>query len=521
MESVETSKTIFRNLSVPQLVEHALANGEGKLGSRGEIICLSGQFTGRSPKDKFFVDGGKSSEHVCWGSVNQPVTQSSFDVLYERVLRFLSDKNIYVFEGYCGADPDYRLSVRFFTQRAWHAHFVNNMFISRSSASQDNGAAFEPNFTVINACDCFADDYQDLGLNSETFIIFDLARKLAIIGGTQYAGEMKKGIFSVMNYFLPLRNVLPMHCSANKGENGDVALFFGLSGTGKTTLSADPKRQLIGDDEHGWSDKGVFNFEGGCYAKTVNLSREKEPQIWDAIRFGAVLENVVYDSNRNVDFDDTSITENTRVSYPIEFVENYEPSGCGGHPSCIVFLTCDAFGVLPPVAKLTPEQASYHFLSGYTAKVAGTELGITEPQVVFSTCFGSPFMTQHPRVYGDLLAKKMKDHQSPAYLVNTGWTAGPYGKGHRMNLSITRSIINAVLDGSIAQAKFRRDPVFGFEYAVAMDGIDEKVLEPADGWSDKEAYASLKSKIAKMFVDNFAQFVDNAQDLVAAGPKAK
>ena len=521
MESIETSKTIFRNLPIPQLVERALANGEGKLGNRGEIICLSGKFTGRSPKDKFFVNESGSSEHIWWGPVNKSINQSVFDSLHERVLRFLGDKDIYVFEGYCGADPDYRLSVRFFTQKAWHAHFVNNMFIDRRAARQDNESSFEPDFTVINACDYFVDDYQDLGLHSETFIIFDLARRLAIIGGTQYAGEMKKGIFSVMNYFLPLRNVLPMHCSANKGEKGDVALFFGLSGTGKTTLSADPKRQLIGDDEHGWSDKGIFNFEGGCYAKTINLSREKEPQIWDAIRFGAVLENVAYDSNRNVDFDDTSITENTRVSYPIEFIDNYEPSGSGGHPSCIVFLTCDAFGVLPPVAKLSPEQASYHFLSGYTAKVAGTERGVTEPQAAFSTCFGAPFMTQHPRVYGDLLARKMQQHQVPAYLVNTGWTAGPYGVGHRMSLSITRSIINSILDGSIVQAEFRRDSVFGFDYAVAIDGIDSQVLEPEDSWNDKAAYAAMKAKIAKMFVDNFRQFEDIAPDLVAVGPISK
>ena len=515
MDFIATDKTIFHNLSVPQLVEHELNNNEGTLGVRGEMMCSSGKFTGRSPKDKFFVEEGNSSDNIWWGPVNKKVSQPVFDQLYQRVLSYLKDKQLYSFDGYCGADLEYRMSVRFLTQKAWHAHFVNNMFINRADKDQDT---FQPDFTLINACDFFADDYEQLGLNSETFILFDLEKRLAIIAGTQYAGEMKKGIFSVMNYFLPLKKVLPMHCSANKGEQGDVALFFGLSGTGKTTLSADPKRSLIGDDEHGWSDSGVFNFEGGCYAKTVNLSRESEPQIWDAIRFGALLENVVYDDQRRVDFSDISITENTRVSYPIEFIDNYEESGCGSHPQNIIFLTCDAFGVLPPVSRLTAEQASYHFLSGYTAKVAGTERGVTEPQAVFSTCFGSPFMTQHPSVYGNLLAQKIQQYNVPAYLVNTGWTAGSYGKGHRMSLSITRSIIDSIIDGSIEQAQFVLDPLFRFEYAVSINGIDPSVLSPEASWNDPEGYQATKKKLAQMFIDNFAQFEDGAPHLVAAGP---
>ena len=508
---------VYRNLSVAQLVEHTLLNEEGVMGSTGATMCDTGKFTGRSPKDKYFVDEGEASKNIWWGSVNQKVSERTFDHLLEKVTRRFDGANAYVFDGYAGADEEYQLPMRIVTQKAWHAHFVNNMFIRPTSEQlQDH----KPGFTIINACDVTADDYRELGLNSEVFVVFHMSRGLAIIGGTMYAGEMKKGIFSVLNYQLPLRDVLSMHCSANMAQDGDTALFFGLSGTGKTTLSADPNRRLIGDDEHGWSDNGVFNFEGGCYAKCIDLSQEKEPDIWQAIRFGALLENVVFDEqSRVVDFHKKSKTENTRVSYPIDHIENAQIPSKGGHPSTIIFLTCDAFGVLPPVSKLTPGQAMYHFLSGYTAKVAGTERGVTEPTATFSSCFGAPFLPLHPTRYAALLGRKMEKHQARAYLVNTGWTGGAYGVGHRIDLPVTRAIITQILTSEIEKASCRVDPLFGFDVPVSLSGIDDTLLDPVRTWADKDAFSQTASKLILLFQNNFKTFETSSSEFVKYGPR--
>ena len=508
---------IFRNLPVPTLIEHEIKNGEGELGPNGAMMVATGKFTGRSPKDKYFVDEPSTTENMWWGPVNAKITEDVFNTLQTRVMNFLDGSDLYMFDGFCGAAQKYQMPIRIVTKKAWHAHFVNNMFIR---PSKDELEGFEPEFTILNASDYLEEkDYKELGLNSEVFVIFNLAKKFAIIGGTQYGGEMKKGIFSVMNYFLPLQDVMSMHCSANIGKEGDVALFFGLSGTGKTTLSTDPDRPLIGDDEHGWSADGIFNMEGGCYSKTINLDPEKEPGIWDAIKHGAILENVVYDEDRNVDYDDSSKTENTRVSYPLYHIDNAVEPSVGGHPKNIIFLTCDAFGVLPPVSRLTPEQASYHFLSGYTAKVAGTERGVTEPQATFSTCFGAAFMTLRPKVYGELLAKKMNEKGVKAFLVNTGWTGGPYGVGKRMNLPDTRKMITAILDGSINDCEFETDPVFGIEFPKDLAGVDQSVLNPKNTWSDAEAYDKKREELANMFIKNFEIYAGDAPELKEAGPK--
>jgi phosphoenolpyruvate carboxykinase (ATP) len=511
-------KAIHRNLSVHELVEHTIKNGEGILGPNGCTIVNTGKFTGRSPKDKYIVDEGEASEKVWWGPVNQKITEEVFDKLVEKVVGRLNGRDqVYLFEGFAGADEDYRMPIRIVTEKAWHNHFVNNMFIVPTAEQLET---IQPQFTILNGCGITAEDWEELGLNSEVFVAFHLSKGLAVIGGTSYAGEMKKGIFSVLNYKLPLQGVLSMHCSANIGEEGDTALFFGLSGTGKTTLSADPNRNLIGDDEHGWSDNGVFNFEGGCYAKTINLSKEKEPDIWDAIRFEAVLENVSYDEHtRVVDFDDAKYTENTRVSYPITHIDNIILPSRGGNPKNIIFLTCDAFGVLPPVSRLTPGQAMYHFISGYTAKVAGTERGITEPQATFSSCFGSPFLPLHPTKYAELLGQKMEKHNVNAYLVNTGWTGGQYGTGHRINLPDTRAIITAILDHSIERSEMRKDEYFGFEVPVQLDGVDQSVLNPIDTWEDKEGFHVTAKKLVTLFQENFKKFESTSSEFSQYGPK--
>lgn len=509
--------TVFRNLPVEKLVEHTVARGEGVIGMGGATMCKTGRFTGRSPKDKYFVDEPSSTDNIWWGSVNQKVSEGTFDKLLQKVIKGLEGTDLYIFDGFAGADLKYRLPVRIVTQKAWHAHFASNMFIR---PSVEELAEHRPEFTILNACDLTADDYQELGLRSEVFVVFNLARGIAIIGGTMYAGEMKKGIFSVLNYRLPLQDVLSMHCSANVGDSGDVALFFGLSGTGKTTLSADPNRMLIGDDEHGWSDNGIFNFEGGCYAKCINLTEEKEPDIWRAIRFGALLENVVYDEDtREIDFDSKAITENTRVSYPIHHIDNALIPSHAGHPNTIIFLTCDAFGVMPPVAKLEPGQAMYHFLSGYTAKVAGTERGVTEPTATFSSCFGAPFLPLHPTRYAKLLGEKMERHQVRAYLLNTGWTGGPYGVGKRMDLPSTRRMIHAILDGSIEQSEFRDDPYFGFKVPLTLSGVDSKVLDPAQTWANPQAFRETAEKLVGLFKDNFKTFEPQPGTYTAFGPK--
>lgn len=508
---------VHRNLPVEKLVEHTLLNGEGVMGPNGATMCRTGKFTGRSPKDKYFVDEGEASQNIWWGPVNQKVTEATFDKLLGKVVAGYEGKNAYIFDGHCGADEDFRLPIRIVTLKAWHAHFVNNMFI-RPSAEELKGHS--PQFTIINACDVKAEDYEELGLNSEVFVCFHMSRGLAIIGGTMYAGEMKKGIFSVMNYRLPLNDTLSMHCSANVGEDGDTALFFGLSGTGKTTLSADPNRGLIGDDEHGWSENGIFNFEGGCYAKCIDLSEEKEPDIWNAIRFGALLENVTYDENsRQVDYHDKTVTENTRVSYPIYHIDNAIQPSKAGHPKTIIFLTCDAFGVLPPVAKLTPGQAMYHFLSGYTAKVAGTERGVTEPTATFSSCFGEPFLPLHPTKYAELLGKKMEKHNAKAYLVNTGWTGGAYGTGHRIDLPSTRAIITEILTGRIEDAPTRLDQDFGFEVPTDLQNVDANILDPAATWTDKDAFRETAKKLIQLFQENFTKYEASSGEFSQYGPK--
>lgn len=509
--------TVFRNLPVEKLVEHTVLNGEGVMGKNGATMCKTGKFTGRSPKDKYIVDEGDASANVWWGPVNQKVSEAVFDTLFARVQNHYNGENAYVFDGHCGADHEFALPIRIVTRKAWHAHFVNNMFLR---PSPEILASHKPAFTIINACDLTAEDYKELGLNSEVFVMFHLSRGVAIIGGTMYAGEMKKGIFSVMNYRLPLSGTLSMHCSANMGPDGDTALFFGLSGTGKTTLSADPHRQLIGDDEHGWSENGIFNFEGGCYAKCIDLSEEKEPDIYHAIRFGALLENCVYDEEtRKVDFTDKSITENTRVSYPIYHIDNALEPSVGGHPKTIIFLTCDAFGVLPPVSKLTPGQAMYHFISGYTAKVAGTERGVTEPEATFSSCFGEPFLPLHPTQYAKLLGEKMERHGAKAYLVNTGWTGGAYGVGHRIDLPSTRAIITAILDGNIEESPCKEDPFFGLMVPTELEGVDGNILDPSNTWADKAKFRETAQKLVSLFKKNFEKYADTSSEFVAHGPK--
>lgn len=502
---LDNIKEIFHNLSYDELNIHEKANNEG-LSTDNDTFCVdTGIFTGRSPKDKYFVKQEPSSKYIAWGKVNQPITKELFDKLLTKAKQELSGKKIYIQDAFCGASLKSRKAVRFVTEMAWQAHFVKNMFIRPSQEELEN---FKADFIVYNACKCINEDYKKEGLNSEVFVVFNVEENIAVIGGTLYGGEMKKGIFSVMNYWLPLENKLSMHCSANVGKENDVALFFGLSGTGKTTLSTDPKRKLIGDDEHGWDDEGVFNFEGGCYAKTINLNFEHEPEIYGAIKRNALLENVVLRSDKSVDYTDASKTENTRVSYPIEHIENHEPSLKAGHPKNIIFLSADAFGILPPVSKLSKEQAMYYFLSGYTAKVAGTERGIVEPQATFSACFGEPFMPLHPTVYARLLGDKIEKHEANVYLVNTGWSGGSYGVGKRMSIKATRACINAILDGSIAKCEFENFEVFNLAIPKALEGVDNVLLNPINTWEDKNAYIETRDKLALMFMQNFKRYED-------------
>ncbi|WHN17576.1 phosphoenolpyruvate carboxykinase (ATP) [Campylobacter jejuni] len=515
---LDNIKEIFHNLSYDELNAHEKANNEG-LSTDNDTFCVdTGIFTGRSPKDKYFVKQDPSSKYIAWGKVNQPITKELFDKLLTKAKQELSGKKIYVQDAFCGASLQSRKAVRFVTEIAWQAHFVKNMFIR---PSQEELEKFQADFIVYNACKCINEDYKQDGLNSEVFVIFNVEENIAVIGGTWYGGEMKKGIFSMMNYWLPLENKLSMHCSANVGEKDDVALFFGLSGTGKTTLSTDPKRRLIGDDEHGWDDEGVFNFEGGCYAKTINLNPEHEPEIYGAIKRNALLENVVLRVDKSVDYADPSKTENTRVSYPIEHIENHEPSLKAGHPKNIIFLSADAFGILPPVSKLSKEQAMYYFLSGYTAKVAGTERGITEPQATFSACFGEPFMPLHPTVYARLLGEKIEKHEVNVYLVNTGWSGGSYGVGKRMSIKATRACINAILDGSIAKCEFENFEVFNLAIPKALEGVESVLLNPINTWSDKNAYIATRDKLAHMFIQNFKRYEDVKEGIEFSkfGPK--
>ncbi len=509
---------IYRNLSYDELFDHEVKNNEGKLSANGTMMVDTGKFTGRSPKDKYFVQQDPSQKNIAWGNINQPVSAEIFDELYAEVTGYLSGKDVYVADGFSGANPKTTRKIRFITEIAWQAHFIKNMFI-RPEESELEG--FAPDFTVYNAARLTNKKWQEMGLNSDVFVIFNIEKNVAIIGGTWYGGEMKKGIFTMMNYWLPLEKILSMHCSANVGKDGDVCLFFGLSGTGKTTLSTDAKRKLIGDDEHGWDDDGVFNFEGGCYAKTIDLSAESEPEIFNAIRRNALLENVVADEDGNIDYTDSSKTENTRVSYPIEHIDNHEPSLRAAHPQNIIFLTCDAFGVLPPVSKLTKEQAMYYFLSGYTAKVAGTERGITEPQAAFSACFGEAFLPLHPTVYAKLLGEKMDKYNVNAFLVNTGWAGGGYGVGKRMSIKATRACVNAILDGSIKDVDFEQTQFFKLSIPKQLAGVETQLLNPRNAWPDKDNFDQTAKKLAGMFVENFKKYmVDNDDfDFTKAGPQ--
>ncbi len=523
------TKAIYHNLSFDELFAHetdpSLEGLErGVVTSLGAISVDTGKFTGRSPKDKYIVldEGTKST--VWWadgkssGSDNKPINNETWAHLKDISLKQLTAKKLYVMDGFCGANKDTRIAVRVITEVAWMAHFFKNMFIIPTA---DELKDFKPGWTILNACKTTCQDFAKYGLHSEVYIAFNVDERTTVIGGTWYGGEMKKGIFSIMNYFLPLKGIGAFHCSANQGKSGDTALFFGLSGTGKTTLSTDLKRALIGDDEHGWDNDGVFNFEGGCYAKCIGLTLEREPEVYKAIKKNALLENCVIDTKGVIDFASKAKTENTRVSYPINFIDNIvKPVSKGGHPANIIFLTCDAYGILPPVSKLTKEQAMYHYLSGYTAKVAGTELGVKEPSATFSACFGKAFLMVHPTKYATILAEKMEKHGANAYLINTGWIAGPYGVGYRIPLKDNRLSIDAIFDGSLNKGEFETLPIFNLQVPKAVKGMDAKILNPRNLWVDKNAYDVAARKLAGMFIANFNLFTDtpHGKDLLVAGP---
>jgi phosphoenolpyruvate carboxykinase (ATP) len=497
---------VYYNFREPALIEAALKRGEGTLGRGGAFLVTTGKHTGRSPKDKFVVRT-PSVEHTIWWDNNKPMTPEAFDRLYADMLAHMKGGDYFVQDLFGGADPEHRLDVRVVSELAWHGLFIRHLLRRPSVEELDE---FAPEFTIIN-CPSFKADPARHGCRSETVIAINFDRKLILIGNTAYAGENKKSVFTLLNYILPGKGVMAMHCSANHaiGNPDDTAVFFGLSGTGKTTLSADPSRTLIGDDEHGWSGKGTFNFEGGCYAKTINLSREAEPEIHATTeKFGTVIENMVFDPETlELDFEDNSITDNMRCAYPLDYISNASPSSLGGHPKNVIMLTCDAYGVLPPIARLTPAQAMYHFLSGFTSKTPGTEVGVTEPIPTFSTCFGAPFMPRRPEVYGKLLQEKIARHGAGCWLVNTGWTGGAFGTGKRMPIKATRALLTAALDGSLGKVKFRKDPNFGFEVPVSVPGVDDTLLDPRLTWADKAAYDAQAAKLVQMFSDNFAQYV--------------
>ncbi|MFN3597583.1 MAG: phosphoenolpyruvate carboxykinase (ATP) [Rubricoccaceae bacterium] len=515
---LERSQTVYYNLPPARLCEIAIRRGEGRLAAHGPLATRTDPYTGRSPNDRFIVREPSSEDQVGWGSTNRPVSEEAFDTLLRQMGRYAAGRDLFVHDCYAGADERYRVRVRVITEKAWHSLFASNMFIRPPADALGEG--FEPDFTVIDLADFKATDPPAVGLNSSTFILLHLGRGLVLIGGTVYAGEIKKSVFSALNYVLPQQGVFPMHCSANMGPGGDTAVFFGLSGTGKTTLSADASRTLIGDDEHGWTDRGVFNFEGGCYAKAIKLSPEGEPEIYATTRrFGTIAENVVLREDRTIDFDDASITENTRLSYPIEMIPNASETGLGGVPRTVIFLTADAFGVLPPIARLTPEQAMYHFLSGYTAKVAGTERGVTEPKAAFSACFGEPFMVLPPGRYAEMLGERIAASGARVFLVNTGWTGGPYGTGQRMKLAYTRRMVNAALAGELDGVETVTDPVFGLAVPTRVEGVPDELLVPRSTWADTAAYDAKASELAGMFAANFEKYADQVSEAVrAAGP---
>ncbi len=527
------TKNVYVNLSVAELVEQAILRGEGKMAANGALLIAgnNGKRFGRSPKDRFVVKTA-NTEGVSWGKINVPFEKENWTKLLNKAREYLKGKDVFVFDGFAGADEEHQLQVRVVAERAWHALFATTLFIDNKADKLQK----DPGFTVLNVCNMPMPDYKEYGLNSEVFVIINFEEKIVLICGTHYGGEIKKSIFSVMNYLLPAKGVFTMHCSANIGKEGDSALFFGLSGTGKTTLSADPDRRLIGDDEHGWDEKGVFNFEGGCYAKCIKLSKENEPQIYNAIKFGSVLENVIVNDKREPDYDDGSITENTRVTYPTSHIDNCVMEGRGGIPKNVFFLTADAYGVLPPISKLSPEQAMYHFMSGYTAKLAGTEAGVDEPQATFSTCFGAPqatfstcfgapFMVRHPSVYAKMLGERMEKYGTKLWLVNTGWNGikDAAGKPKRMPIKLTRALLKAALNGSLNNVKFEKDPIFGMEVPTSCPGVDDPtMLITKNTWSDKAAYEAKANELAKKFVENFKQYEDGTDPkITAAAPKVK
>ena len=513
---LEPSGNVHWNMDPEELHQMAVDLNEAKLTSDSVLLAVTGERTGRSPNDRFIVDEAGMAEEVWWGEVNRPTAPAVFDRLLVKVQEHLNSvENVFVKDAFCGADKDYRMPVRLVTEKAWHAAFMHNMFVR---ATEEEIASHIPEFTILHVPE-MKSSMSD-GVNSDVFVIIALDRGMVIIGGTHYAGEIKKAIFTIMNHILPSKGLLPMHCSANTdGEN--AALFFGLSGTGKTTLSADPNRALVGDDEHGWSDNGVFNFEGGCYAKLIRLSEEDEPAIYATTKMpGSILENVVLNADGSPDFDNGSLTQNTRGSYPIEFIENRTPDSMAGNPNNVVFLTCDAFGVLPPLSRLTPEQAAYHFMSGYTAKVAGTEMGVTEPQATFSTCFGAPFMPRHPSIYADLLSKKIRENDAKCWLINTGWIAGGADASSRIKISWTRNLLNAAINGNLDNVVFVKDERFGFEIPTTCEGVPDHILQPRETWDDGTRYDNVANLLAQMFIENFQQYADGcSEEVIAAGPK--
>ncbi len=514
---INTSE-VYHNLSAPALVEKALARGEGKLADNGALCVFTGKYTGRSPKDKFIADEPSVHNLIDWNNENRPISPEKFDAIFRRMTAYLQNRELYVFDGFAGADPKFRSSFRVINELASQNLFIHQLLIRPTEAELES---FAEDFTIIAAPGFKCIPELD-GVHSEAAILLSFERKLVLIAGSQYAGEIKKSVFSVMNFVLPQKGVFSMHCSANVGHDGDSALFFGLSGTGKTTLSADPARKLIGDDEHGWSKDGIFNIEGGCYAKCINLSRENEPQIWDAIRFGSLVENVVIDENdRTLDYNDGSVTENTRVGYPVEYIPNAQIPGIAGHPKTVIFLTADAFGVLPPVSKLSREAAMYHFVTGYTAKLAGTERGITEPVATFSTCFGAPFLPLAASRYAEMLGDRIDEFGANVYLVNTGWSGGPAGKGgKRMAIKYTRAMVTAALNGDLEKGSFHLDETFNLLVPTSCPNVPDEVLVPRNTWADKEAYDKAAKDLAAMFVKNFAKYQNMPKKIVEAGPKA-
>ncbi len=513
---------VYWNLPTEALYEEAIFRSEGCLSKMGPLVVETGEWTARAANDKFVVREPENEEHIWWGQYNRPFSPEKFDAAFQRVQGYLQGRDLFVQDCYGGADPNHRLPVRIITELAWHSLFARNMFIL--AETHDELRKFVPEFTIL-CVPGFRGLPEIDGTRSSTFILLNFAQKLCIIGQSEYGGEIKKSVFTVLNYILPREGILSMHCSANVGKNGDTALFFGLSGTGKTTLSADPGRQLIGDDEHGWTDEGIFNFEGGCYAKVIALSPTAEPQIYACTRkYGTILENVIFDPvTRQLDLDDESLTENTRAAYPLHYIDNAYTEKTAGHPKNIIMLTCDASGVMPPIAKLTAEQAMYHFISGYTSKVSGTEIDLgKEPEITFSACFGAPFMVHHPYYYAELLKNKILKHKVNCWLVNTGWSGGPYGIGKRMSIHHTRTLLNSALEGKLLKVEFYRDPIFGFEVPKSCDGVPEKVLYPAETWGDKKAYKDKYLQLASLFIENFKKFKDGTPaEVVEAGPVKK